>query len=82
MQAKAAIRNFILANIIKDNSVELTDDTPLLTGGLVDSLGIVRLVTFIEDNQGIKVPLEDITIENFETLDLLDAYLDTRTAPR
>lgn len=78
MQARGAIRDFILASIVKDKAVELAGDTPLLTSGLVDSLGIVRLVVFIEDKLGIKVPLEDITIENFETLELLDAYLKTR----
>ncbi len=78
MRAKGAIRDFILANISKDKAMELADDAPLLTSGLVDSLGIVRLVVFIEDDLGIKVPLEDITIENFETLELLDAYLTTR----
>lgn len=80
MECKALIHEFLSASLIKDKSVTLDDDTPLLTSGLVDSLGVVRLTAFIEDRLSIKVPLEDITIENFETLGLLDAYLQGRQA--
>lgn len=80
MEAKSLIREFITTTLIKDKTVEVDDDTSLLISGLVDSLGIVRLVTFMEDSLGIKVPLEDVTIENFETLGLLDAYLQARLA--
>lgn len=80
MESKSLIHEFLSVSLIKDKSVQLDDDTPLLTSGLVDSLGVVRLTAFIEDRLGIKVPLEDITIENFETLGLLDAYLQGRQA--
>lgn len=79
METKAIIHEFLTSQLIKDKSVVVDDETPLLTSGLVDSLGIVRLTAFIEDRLGVKVPLEDITIENFEALGLLVAYLQTRT---
>jgi acyl carrier protein len=80
VETKALIRDFLSSHIIKDKSIDLDDDTSLLLGGLVDSLGIVRLVTFLEDSLAIKVPLEDVTIENFETLGLLVSYLEARQA--
>ena len=40
---------------------DLKEDDDLLTTGLVDSLGMMSLVTFIEDEFGIRVPPEDVT---------------------
>lgn len=49
-----------------------------LLGGRVDSLGIMSLVFFIEQELGIRVPPEDVTIENFRTVETIDAYLSGR----
>ena len=57
---------------------EIAFDEDLLGSGLLDSLGIMSLVIFIEQEMGIDIPAEDVTIENFETLEIIDAYLDRR----
>ena len=60
------------------------DDENLLADGMVSSLGMLRLVAFIEASYDIKVPPGDFTIENFRTLEALVTYLsgkvDTRDA--
>lgn len=58
--------------------VNLQADDNLLTTGLIDSLGIIRLVNFIEDAFNVEVRPEDITIENFRTINVIAAYLETR----
>jgi len=45
----------------------LSDDDDLLTSGLVDSLGMMSLVAFIEEQFGVAVPPEDVTLETFST---------------
>lgn len=77
MSRKEQLRFYISSTLIQDQRLVLEDETSLLLGGLIDSLGIVRLVTWLEDSLGLKVPLEDVTLENFETLEQLDAYLQT-----
>jgi acyl carrier protein len=57
---------------------EVAPDEDLLGEGLLDSLGIMSLVFHIEQELGMRVPAEDVTIENFQTLDLIDAYLERR----
>lgn len=57
---------------------DLTDDDDLLTSELVDSLGMMTLVTFIEDRFGIRVPPEDVTIESFSTISAIVSYLEGR----
>lgn len=55
-------------------------DDDLLGSGLVDSLGIMSIVFFVEKELGLKVPAEDVTIENFQTIETIDAYLERRRA--
>ena len=59
---------------------DLKEDDDLLTTGLVDSLGMMSLVTFIEDEFGVRVPPEDVTLESFSTIVSIVSYLETRQA--
>ncbi len=52
-------------------------DENLLAEGMVDSLGMLRLVAFIEERFGIRVPPDQFTIENFRSIETLSAYLIT-----
>lgn len=51
----------------RDPSAALAADTPLLDGGLLDSMEIMLLVSFLEEQLGTSVPLEEVMPENFET---------------
>lgn len=50
------------------NAKDLNADSPLLTTGLLDSLGIVKLLSFIEDEFDAEIDDADFDPENFETL--------------
>jgi D-alanine--poly(phosphoribitol) ligase subunit 2 len=60
------LRDYIQKEIAKGR--ELTDDESLLEGGILDSLAIVKLVSYIEDEFDIEVPDSDFDPENFETI--------------
>lgn len=60
------------------NNSSLTEDDDLLTSGRVDSLGIMRLVVFIEEEYRLTIPPEDVTLENFRSVRLISAYLQER----
>ena len=62
------------------SGANLQADDNLLTSGLIDSLGIIRLVNFIEDSFGVQVRPEDITIENFRTINVISSYLEKQRA--
>ena len=53
-------------------------ETSLVTAGLVDSVGLVRLATFVERETGIRIPDRDVHAEHFDTLRRLEAYLRRR----
>jgi acyl carrier protein len=57
---------------------EVTADTELITTGLIDSVGLVRLATFLEREIDITVDNQDITVDNFGTLRRIEAYVQRR----
>ena len=63
------IRGFITDEITYENSdtQELTDDTPLL-GGLIDSLGLMQLIAFLEEDFDVAIDDAEVTAENFRTV--------------
>ncbi|MFK7959647.1 MAG: acyl carrier protein [Phycisphaerales bacterium] len=56
--------------------LEAGDD--LLGSGLVDSLGVMRLIGFIEQRLGVTVPPADVTIDHFMTVERIVDYLESR----
>ena len=56
----------------------LTDDTALLDGGLIDSLGILDLATFLGERLGIEISDDDFEPSNFETFGKLIAFVERK----
>ncbi len=73
---KEQIRNFIVTELLSGQ--QIGDDEDLLISGLVDSLGVMRLVTYIEDQFAAAIPPEDVTIENFGTISTIGDYVERR----
>lgn len=71
---------FINSEVSLDPSHEIGGSTDLLLTGLVDSLGVIDVVAWIEDNLGFRIDPGDITLENFQTVDLMVAYIGRRQA--
>ena len=64
-----AIRDFIVSEIVHGSSTqELDDDFQLLEGGVLDSLGLQQLLTFLEQQFGIVISDDDLMPENFASV--------------
>jgi acyl carrier protein len=72
------LARYIATDLLNQSDLVIGEDDDLLASGLLDSLGAMALVHFIEDDLGIDVPAEDVTIENFASLRAIDAYLGRR----
>jgi len=70
------LKKFILERFPLARKAGLNGETPLLEGGIVDSLGILELVNFMEEEFGISVVDEELVPENFSSIDSLLAFLD------
>lgn len=62
--------------------IELTVDTDLLLTGAVDSLGVIRITQWLEDEIGIEVDPGDVTLENFQTVGRMITYAEKQLADR
>jgi len=73
MQEK--IIQYIKTEIIGDATAELLADDDLLNSGLIDSMSVMRMIAFIEEEFGVKIPPQDMVIEHFLTVDAIAGYL-------
>ena len=68
-QISDSVKNFILREFLPDEDPEeITDTTPLIGEGILDSLSTLRVVTFLEESYGIKVEPHEADEENFGTV--------------
>ena len=51
-------------------------DDNLLMSGIVDSMGMMRLVAYVDEEFQIAVPAEDVTIENFMSINTITRYVE------
>jgi len=72
---KETIRNFILDSI---NIPNLTDDDNLFESGIVNSLFAVQLMTFIEKSFNIEVTMDDLSMENFESVNATSSFVERK----
>jgi acyl carrier protein len=74
-EVERQIREYIVAERLGGDGAELTADTPLLEWGVLDSLSVVELMTFVEQRFGITVPPEQISAPNLQSLTTLSALV-------
>lgn len=80
-QMQAEILKFIHQELVApDERVGADDD--LLTGELLDSLGILRLATFVDETFSIGMQPSDFLIENFRTVTVLVEFVERTLATR
>lgn len=72
---KTEILHFISSTLLGGEIVAASDE--LLLSGILDSLGVMSLVAFIEKERGLNIPAQDLTIENFASVDAISDYLRT-----
>ena len=59
---------FISTRLVKDSNVEIGEDTPLVSSGLVDSFSLVELVLKVQEVTGGKVKAGSVSPADFETV--------------
>jgi acyl carrier protein len=69
---KDKIREILLANIDELDGVDITDDLELITGGYIDSFDIIGLISEFEDAFDISIPLEDLEVGQFDTVNSIE----------
>jgi acyl carrier protein len=74
------IRSYIAESILfSDDGYRYSDDASFLEEGIVDSMGIMELVMFVEEGFGISVEDEELVPDNFDSVNKLAAYIQRKS---
>jgi acyl carrier protein len=66
---KTKVKTFILNEYLPgEDPSALTDSTPLMTTGILDSIAVLKTVTFLENQFGITIEPHEAVVENLNTL--------------
>jgi acyl carrier protein len=79
-----SVKSYILEEFLPTaNPSELTATTPLISGGILDSLATIRLVAFLEEQFGITLAPHEAGLDYLDTLDQIAALVNRkRSAPQ
>ena len=79
MDIKQSLKSFITSELIQgNNNINLNDSQSLIEEGIIDSLGILKLMSFIEDTFSVKIKDADLTPENFSTPQSIADFITQR----
>lgn len=75
-EPKDKIRAFVVENFLFGSDENLEDNTSFLDEGIIDSTGILELVSFLEEEFSITVDDEELIPENLDSINNVTAYLE------
>lgn len=78
MDIKNKIKTFIVENFLFGKDEGLEDETSFLDEGIIDSTGILELVSFMEEEFHVKVEDEELIPENLDSIKNVVAYLERK----
>ncbi|MBM3297428.1 MAG: acyl carrier protein [Candidatus Aminicenantes bacterium] len=62
------VLDYVKREYLEDDSQEITPDTPLISGGIVDSFSMVSLKRFLENKYALSIPDDKATPEAFDSV--------------
>jgi len=78
---KKSVKDFILKEFLPgEDPDELTDTTPLISGGILDSIATIKLVLFMEEKFGIKVEAYETDPEYLDTLSSIEQLITAKNS--
>lgn len=75
------VRSYLLREVLGGAPPsDLTGETSLLGGGLLDSVTMIRLVVFLEENFSISIDREEVGAQNFDTIERIVDFVSSKAA--
>jgi len=72
------VREFIVENFLFGDGQQLQDDTSFMESGIIDSTGILELITFLEEKYEIKIEDDELIPENLDNLQNVARFVDRK----
>jgi acyl carrier protein len=74
-EMQKVVLDYVIDEYLEDEDEEITPDTPLISGGIVDSFSMVSLKRFLENKYNISIPDDKATPEAFDTVNKICALV-------
>jgi acyl carrier protein len=74
------IRQYVFENFIVDDDEDFSDDESFLESGLIDSTGILELITFVEENYEIEIEDEEMIPDNLDGIAKVAGFVASKMA--
>ena len=74
-EMQKVVLDYVIDEYLEDEDEEITSDTPLISGGIVDSFSMVSLKRFLENKYNISIPDDKATPEAFDTVNKICALV-------
>ena len=74
MALKADLVRYIQENLAPDTAID--DTTALIDKGILDSMGLMQVIMFIEEKTGIRIPDDEVLPDNFQTIGSIESLVD------
>ncbi len=76
---KETVKEFIVQNFLfGQEDIKIDSDDSFLESGIIDSTGILELVTFIEETYGIEIADEEMLPENLDSLERISLFISNK----
>jgi acyl carrier protein len=73
---KAELASFIEQKLVGDDRrIAISEKTLLIEEGIIDSMGLLQIVLFLEERAGVRVPDDEVSPENFETIEAIEGLV-------
>jgi acyl carrier protein len=78
-EIKQAVKSYILEEFLPgEDPRQLTDSTPLITGGILDSLATLKLVSFLEERFHVELQAHEMDTENLNSLSSIASLVGSK----
>lgn len=78
MPTAADLRSFVINNFLLGREEVLNDDDSFLEQGIIDSTGILELVSHLEETYGIEITEAELIPDNLDSINRIVAYLNQK----
>ncbi len=82
-QIAQAVKDYVLAEFLPDEKPDALDaSTPLISGGILDSIATLKLVSHLEDTYGIEFEAHEVGTDHLDTLNDIASIVASKVAAK
>jgi acyl carrier protein len=82
-QIEQAVKEYVLSEFLPDESPDALDaSTPLISGGILDSIATLKLVAHLEDTHGIEFEAHEVSADHLDTLSAIADIVESKVAKK